>query len=323
MVSTTVGTMVRVAGQVPRVRRVEADVQRILRGQDGVITRAQALEAGLSSDGLKARVRSGQWARPLRGVYVVGGMADTAHRSIRMAIAAASPGAVASHGSAAWLWGMSDRPPATPVVSVLAPRHPVVPGVDVHRTEAPFERARQRGLPCTPAARTLIDCAATTTPGDLAELVDRSLALRVVHVAELTGPPGGPRLRGRGPLRQCLEDRGMIGGPAPSVLESRMARLFRRHRLPVPRAEVVWGDRRQYRLDFAYPSLRLMVEVDGYAWHASPEQFARDHRRRNELTAAGWMILTYTWQDVTREPDRVAAEIARAHCDRSATGVRR
>jgi tetrahydromethanopterin S-methyltransferase subunit F len=86
MVSTTVGTMVRVAGQVPRVRRVEADVQRILRGQDGVITRAQALEAGLSSDGLKARVRSGQWARPLRGVYVVGAMAMRIERCAVSAI---------------------------------------------------------------------------------------------------------------------------------------------------------------------------------------------------------------------------------------------
>jgi very-short-patch-repair endonuclease len=310
-------------GQHSRVRQLEADLQRILRTHDGVITRAQALDAGLSSDGLKARVRSGRWARPLRGVYAVSGMTDTAHRSLRIAIAAASPGAVASHWSAAWLWGLSDRPPTAPVVSVNFPRHPVLPGVEVHRTEIPFDTARQRGLPCTPAVRTLIDCAATTTPGHLAELIDRSLSLRVVTVAELAGPSGARRLRGRGPLRQCLEARSMIGGPAPSVLESRMARLFRRHRLPAPRAEVVWGDRRQYRLDFAYPAIRLMVEVDAYAWHASPQQFAHDHRRRNELVAEGWMVLIYTWRDVTQEPDRVAAEIARAHGDRSKTGVRR
>ena len=52
------------------------------------------------------------------------------------------------------------------------------------------------------------------------------------------------------------------------------------------------------------------IEVDGYAYHSSPEQLQRDNARRNALEVEGWQFLVYTWLDVTREPRRVAAEIA-------------
>jgi very-short-patch-repair endonuclease len=292
-------------------------LRRVLRAQDGMITRAQAIHAGLTRDDIQARLADGRWDNPYRGVYVLTGIAHSPHRLLRVALAATGTGAAASHRSAAWLWGLTDRPPATASVSVSEDRHPVVPGIDLHRSRLPLAVTARRGLPCTGVARTLTDCATVLPPGGLADLVDRALASRVITVRELddatTDGGGLSKLPGRRALRHCLADRGLVGGPTPSVLESRMARLFRRHQLPVPRAEVVWGDQRQYRLDFAYPGLRLVVEVDGYAWHASPEQFARDHRRRNELTTAGWTVLVYGWRDVSDVPDRVAGEIAATH----------
>lgn len=221
---------------------------------------------------------------------------------------------VAPFGS--WLWGISGRIAPAPAITVAMGRRPRLSGVEVHRTRVGFDIVKRDGIACTGLVRTLVDCAAILSADDLADLVDRALANRVVTLSGLdrgiesrsvTGLPG------RGALRRCLLDRGMLGGPAPSVLESRMARLFRRHRLPTPCAEVTWGDRRQYRLDFAFPAIRLAVEVDGYTWHSSPEQLERDHRRRNELTAAGWVVLVYTWRDIDGDEARVAAEIADAH----------
>src|SRR5262249_42096502 len=100
-----------------------------------------------------------------------------------------------------------------------------------------------------------------------------------------------------------------IGAPQPSVLESQMARLFIRYRLPVPRAEVVWGDQRQYRLDFAYPAIRLAIEVYGYAWHHSPQQLDRDLARQRRLHGEGWTVLAFTWRQILEDPETVAAEI--------------
>jgi very-short-patch-repair endonuclease len=89
-----------------------------------------------------------------------------------------------------------------------------------------------------------------------------------------------------------------------------MARLFRLHRLPHPKAEVVWGPNRRYRLDFAYPHLRLAIEVDGWSAHFAPEQQRHDNRRANALARAGWTVLHYDWWEVTHSPEQVAAEIA-------------
>ena len=87
-------------------------------------------------------------------------------------------------------------------------------------------------------------------------------------------------------------------------------RLFVRFHLPVPKVEVIVGRDSEYRLDFSYPDQKKAIEVDGYAYHSSPEQLQRDNARRNALEVEGWQFLVYTWLGVTREPRRVAAEIA-------------
>jgi very-short-patch-repair endonuclease len=115
---------------------------------------------------------------------------------------------------------------------------------------------------------------------------------------------------GVAPLRRLLCDRGLVGAPHPSVLESKLLRLFRANRLPTPAVELVTGLDGEYRLDTAYVDLLLAIEVDGYAWHFTPEHHRRDLARRNRLQAEGWRILVYTWRDVVGDGARVAAEIA-------------
>ncbi len=57
------------------------------------------------------------------------------------------------------------------------------------------------------------------------------------------------------------------------------------------------SDRFVARVDLALPELRLAIEYDG-AWHGDTRQFARDRRRLNELTAAGWRVLFVTAADL-------------------------
>ena len=121
--------------------------------------------------------------------------------------------------------------------------------------------------------------------------------------------PAPRALPGTTALRQVLAERGFVGAPHPSVLESRLLRLCHRYRLPRPAVEMVTGRDGEYRLDLAYADIRLAVEVDGYVWHFTPEHQRRDHARRNRLQASGWRMLVYTWRDVVDEPHRVAREI--------------
>jgi very-short-patch-repair endonuclease len=73
------------------------------------------------------------------------------------------------------------------------------------------------------------------------------------------------------------------------------------------------GPEGEYRLDFAFPPLKLAIEVDGYVHHFSADHARRDNARRNQLQRQGWLVLVYTWRDVVREPARVSAEIAETY----------
>jgi very-short-patch-repair endonuclease len=227
---------------------------------------------------------------------------------------AAGDSAVASHRSAAWLWKLVDRPAHPAEVTVPISGIRALPGVRVHRSRDldPDRTIVRIGIPTTDPLRTLVDLGAVMAAPQLTDMLDRSLATRLVTlqgvVAEVDrlsrhGRPGVKRLRG------VIKSRGLVGAPHPSVLESRMLRLLSKHQLPTPAIEITVGPEGQYRLDFAYPSVKLAIEVDGYVWHFTPEHQRRDNRRRNWLHANGWHTLIFTWIDVTYHPDEVAAAI--------------
>src|SRR5690242_16501161 len=91
---------------------MDAVVARIASKQFGLVTRDQALAAGLSEDAIGRRVRSGRWVRLHPNVYRLAGAPDTWEQRILAAVLAAGPTAIASHLSAAVLWqvpGMDAR----------------------------------------------------------------------------------------------------------------------------------------------------------------------------------------------------------------------
>jgi very-short-patch-repair endonuclease len=67
-----------------------------------------------------------------------------------------------------------------------------------------------------------------------------------------------------------------------------------------------------YKVDVGFPKQKVAVEVDGFAFHSSSEDFHQDRRRQNAIALAGWQVLRFTWLDLTESPDRVIAEILHA-----------
>lgn len=85
-----------------------------------------------------------------------------------------------------------------------------------------------------------------------------------------------------------------------------MLRLMREHGLPEPLVNASLGG---FELDFCWPQQRLVVEVDGHAFHLSRAAVERDRHRDATLVAGGWNVLRFTWTQVTRRPDEVIAAV--------------
>lgn len=62
------------------------------------------------------------------------------------------------------------------------------------------------------------------------------------------------------------------------------------------------------RADVLFRSERLVIEVDGYAYHGR-QRFQEDRTRQNRLVAHGYTVLRFTWADLTQRPDEVSAQV--------------
>lgn len=63
------------------------------------------------------------------------------------------------------------------------------------------------------------------------------------------------------------------------------------------------------RVDFAYPEALIAVEADGHEFHSSRRDWQRERTRQNALIRLGWKIYRVTWEDATRRPRQVVADI--------------
>lgn len=80
-----------------------------------------------------------------------------------------------------------------------------------------------------------------------------------------------------------------------------------------PQAELVVGER-QYRLDYEIQGqrLRLVVELDGFAFHSDRQQFTYDRFRQNDLLAHGRILLRFSYDAIRFETERCVAQLQQA-----------
>jgi very-short-patch-repair endonuclease len=62
-------------------------------------------------------------------------------------------------------------------------------------------------------------------------------------------------------------------------------------------------------VDVLFPSARLVIEVDGWSAHGHRAAFQRDRTRQNRLIAAGYVVLRFTWEDLTDRPAYVVQAV--------------
>jgi very-short-patch-repair endonuclease len=290
--------------------------ERLASSQHGVLSRGQAVAVGLSRHAIAYLVSSGRWEIVRPAVYGVRGHPPTWHQQVMSACLWAGAGAVASHHSAARLWGMPGLESDHVEISTISNMRWKGGGVTVHRVAGlvPADVGEIAAVPVTAAPRTLVDIAGQIDETRLEIALDDALRRRLVSVPRMRWTLerlGGKGRAGTAALRKLLEARRPGLPPPESALETRLARLLRSAGLPEPLRQhrIRHGSKVVARVDFAYPEVRLAIEVDGYRYHTGKQDWLRDVRRRTELAALGWTVLVFTWDDVERRPDWVVEQV--------------
>jgi very-short-patch-repair endonuclease len=288
---------------------VEERIDAIAARQHGVITGAQLRAAGLGPHAVKYRLAGKRLHLVQRGVYRVGPLLTRRGQQLAAALACGA-GAVLSHRSAAALWRIIPEADAPIEVTSRGANRHRRPGIRPHRGRlGDDDVACVDGIPVTSVARTLLDLAGTAPPGELDQALARAERLGLANPAEVESLLARhPKARGARVLRALLGVRG--GVPLTrSEAEKRFLQLTRKAQLPAPRTNSrVVG----HEVDVLWPAERLVVEIDGVAFHSSPASFEQDRSRDAQLAAAGFQVVRVTWRQMVREPEAVIARVAQA-----------
>jgi very-short-patch-repair endonuclease len=250
---------------------------------------------------LAEAVRSGAVVRLAKGVYGLPGP-STARR-----VAIAYDGTV-SHLSAAVAWELPLlAAPEKPHITVPRKRRPR-PGPPAVLHWAPVEPRDQRRR-LTSLLRTVLDCSRILPFGQALAVADAGLARRLNRPLLLATTEA---MRGPG-SKNAREVAAAATGASESFLESMLRALVIQAGLEgfEPQVLVERGKFRA-RVDLGHRQTEIAVEAEGYEFHGSSRDFAADCRRYDELVAAGWLVLRFTYHQVVFEPEWVIATIREA-----------
>lgn len=132
--------------------------------------------------------------------------------------------------------------------------------------------------------------------------IDSALNTRVCtprDIASLIAGPGRPSA-----LSLLQECDGRSQSPIESVARVTLRRGGLRVEAGVPIAGVGLVD--------LLVEGRVVVELDGFAYHSGRREYREDRRRDRELLAQGYLVLRFTWEDVMRDPGEVVRAVRAA-----------
>jgi very-short-patch-repair endonuclease len=280
--------------------------------QHGVISARQLAEFGVARETISRWKRDGKLHPIYRGVYAVGHEALSWEGRLLAAMLANEP-AVASHRTAAWIWGLLRTRPGTFHLTAPTRRHRKKLVVVHFAMLEPDDRTTVDGIPVTSPARTVLDLAPDESRRDLERLLQRAddndLLDRRGFEATLARAGGHP---GRRKLAEALRNFKPERATLRSDLERRFRRLVLAAGLPHPQTNVAVEG---YELDAYWEAEGFAVELDVYATHGSPRSFEEDRKREDDLLLAGIELIRVTDRRLDREPRETIARVA-AHLER-------
>ena len=289
------------------------DIAQIAGRQHGVISFEQLRYLGMERTTVQWRIEVGVLHRVHRGVYAVGYLYLTPHGRRMAAVLACGPGAVLSHRSAAVLWGLRGEPRSTFDVTAPNRRGRVPKAIDAHRDGSltPADRIVLHGIPCTTVARTLLDFAAVASVRELRKAISEAEVLRVLdHGAVRRLIKRSRGRRGVARLRMLMDEIHPQTKRTRSDMEILFLHMCERAGLPSPEVNATLYPGGQRTMpDFLWRDAGLIVEADSRRFHDTDSAFQSDRKREQRLQLAGWRVSRCTWEQIEREPLRLAKTI--------------
>jgi very-short-patch-repair endonuclease len=273
-----------------------------------VVATRQLDALGYSKSSVAKAARVGRLHRIHRGVYVVGQRRLTWEGWCMAAVLASYP-SVASHLSAAWIWGLLRSRPETIHITCRQTRRAKRQFVTHVADLAPADRARRDGIPVTSVSRTILDVAVTSRPRTVRRHIQLADDLQLFDLREMDDLLERTKgHRGQAKVRAALdlyEERPVF---TRSGLERRFLEVVRDAGLPEPAMNhFVAG----YEIDAWWEAERFGVELDVYETHGSRLSFEEDRERDDELLLAGIETTRVTGPRLDREPGAVVDAVRR------------
>ena len=302
-------------------RDTERIIARLAEPQHGNFTLAQARAVGLTPRELNRRTAAGQLERPYGRLYRVAGTPPSWQRDLLAACFAGGAHAVASHRSAAALWGFAGA--RTDLVEITCPRwrRSQYDDLVVHECKAlsPSYITEVDGIPVTTPALTLLMLGAVCRPLVVEQGLDngaRRGLLTDESVRTLLRRVGRQGRDGAGVLRAILRERDPDRAPCESEKETELYALLRRHGLPlpIPQYEIFHKGLFVARCDFAYVEAKLAIEFESIQHHTGRVALERGAARRNALDEIGWDEIDVTHAALRTQGSVICRQIS-AHLE--------
>jgi hypothetical protein len=296
-------------------------LQKLIREQDSVLSRAQALRAGLSRHAIGHRLRDGgPWRSLLPAVYLTLPCAPTQAQWETAAILYAGPYAVITGAAALRFYEFLQVPwPDGAAVDLLIParfQRASTGCVRVHRTShmppmwAKGPSARRYASP----ARAVVDTARGLT--DLREvraLVGDAVQNRHCAIAHLAdelragGTPNGALLRKV--IAEATD--GVRSAPEAElrdlIIKARMPLPLFNPRLYLPNGKFIACP------DAWWPEAGVAIEIDSRQWHMAPDDWERTMTRHSDLGQYGIVTLHATPHQLRTAPAPFLSKAANAY----------
>jgi len=217
------------------------------------------------------------------------------------------------------LWGMRGASGGVEVLRRAGGVHRRRPGIRLHQTRSlPSDHVTvELGIPVTTPERAMLD---------MAGRLDAKQQERALVEGDKRGCVRWPKLqrlvaRGRGKkgigrLRRVAMEVDPRAVDTASPLEVDFLALCREFGVSLPQVNVLAEG---FPVDFYWPAQRLVVETDGYGFHASRPAFESDHERTVALTAAGCEVHRATYRMLAWNPDPFMNLVRRSLRQRTAS----
>ena len=289
-------------------------LRQLLSRQLDVITRRQALAAGVTVSSLRHRLGS-SWQSLIPGVYLATTGTPTIIQEQMAAMLHAGRGSVIT-GPAA-LQQHRIRGPAADLIDVLIPasrRRQDAAFVRLHRTTRMPKRVWRFGpLSYALPARAVADTVRSLTSlRDVRAIVADAVQRRACTVPDLSEELNNGSTVGSKLFREALTD---VAEGIHSAAEGDLKDLLAKSDLPMPlfNASIFDNDGTFIaRPDAWWPKYGVAVEVDSHEWHLSPHDHTRTLERQRRMGKYGIVVLPFTPKGIRTQPAEVINTIRHA-----------